>query len=147
MNPSATITIIGNAVEDPELRFTPSGAAVATFRIASTPRHLDKTSNTWVDGETTFLTVTQWRGPAENLAETVKRGTRLVVMGRLQQRSYETKEGEKRTVFEVQADEVAVSLTHATATVTKAARSAPATATTGEDPWATNTGAGDEPPF
>ncbi len=146
MNPSASITIIGNAVEDPELRFTPSGAAVATFRIASTPRHLDKTANTWTDGETTFLTVTQWRGAAENLAETVRKGMRLCVVGRLQQRSYETKEGEKRTVFEVQADEVAVSLTHATATVAKANRLTPATATTGEDPWASGP-AGDEPPF
>ncbi len=142
MNPSATITIVGNAVEDPELRFTPSGAAVVTFRIASTPRHLDKTSNTWTDGETTFLTITQWRGAAENVAETVKRGMRLVVVGRLQQRTYENKDGEKRTVFEVQADAVAVSLTHATATVSKTTRSAPATASTGEDPWAT-----DEPPF
>jgi single-strand DNA-binding protein len=136
---NVTTTIAGNLVEDPELRFTPSGAAVAKFRVASTPRYLDKTTNEWKDGEATFLTVNQWRGPAENVAESIRKGDRVVVIGHLQQRSYETKEGEKRTVFEIQADEVAVSLNHATAKVTKTARSTPATATTagaGEDPWA-----------
>jgi single-strand DNA-binding protein len=145
MNPTVQITVVGNVVEDPELRFTPSGAAVATFRVASTPRHLDKATNTWTDGETTFLTVTQWRAAAENVAESLKRGHRVVVVGRLHQRSYETKDGVKRTVFEIQADEVALSLSHATATVIKASRATgPGAGDTaaGEDPWAT-----DAPPF
>ena len=137
---NVTTTIAGNLVEDPELRFTPNGAAVVKFRVASTPRYLDKASGEWKDGEATFLTVNQWRGPAENAAESIKKGDRVVVIGHLQQRSYETKEGEKRTVFEIQADEVAVSLNHATAQISKTSRSNPATATTaraGEDPWAT----------
>ena len=158
------ITLVGNLVDDPELRFTPSGQAVANFRIASTPRFLDKATNEWKDGESLFLTCTVWRQAAENVAESLQRGMRVIVQGRLKQRSYETKEGEKRTVFEVEADEVGPSLRNASAKVTKAARGgagggggygssgggggAPA-----DDPWASAPPAGgggnfsDEPPF
>ena len=148
------ITIVGNLVDDPELRFTPSGAAVAKFRVASTPRFLDKTTNEWKDGEGLFLTVNCWRQMAENVAETLTRGTRVVVQGRLRQRSYETKEGEKRTVYEVEADEVAPSLRYATAKVNRTARgSGPggggaASGGASDDPWASSsTDFGDEPPF
>ena len=96
------ITVIGNLVDDPELRFTPSGAAVAKFRVASTPRYLDKATNEWKDGDSLYLTCNVWRQAAENVAETLQRGTRVIVQGRLKQRSYETKEGEKRTVFELE---------------------------------------------
>ena len=116
------ITLVGNLVDDPELRFTPSGAAVAKFRIASTPRTFDRQTNEWEDGEALFLTCNVWRQPAENVAETLQRGMRVIVQGRLRQRSYETKEGEKRTVFEVEVDEVGPSLRNATAKVTKAQR-------------------------
>jgi single-strand DNA-binding protein len=109
------ITIIGNAVDDPELRFTPSGVAVAKFRVASTPRTFDRQTNEWKDGESLFLTVNVWRQPAEHVAETITRGMRVIVQGRLNQRSYETKEGEKRTVFEIEANEVGPSLRNATA--------------------------------
>jgi single-strand DNA-binding protein len=118
------ITLVGNLVDDPELRFTPSGAAVAKFRIASTPRYLDKQSNEWKDGESLFLTCNVWRQAAENVAESLQRGMRVIVQGRLKQRSYETREGEKRTVYEVEVDEVGPSLKSATAKVTKASRGA-----------------------
>src|SRR5581483_442756 len=117
------ITVCGNAVDDAELRFTPQGAAVARFRIASTPRVYNKQTSAWEDGDSLFLPVTVWREQAENVAGSITRGTGLVVVGRLRQRSYETKEGEKRTVYEVEADEVAVSLRRATVTVQKAQRS------------------------
>ncbi|WP_037601537.1 single-stranded DNA-binding protein [Streptacidiphilus rugosus] len=117
------ITLVGNLVDDPELRFTPSGAAVAKFRIASTPRTFDRQTNEWKDGESLFLTCNVWRQPAENVAESLQRGMRVIVQGRLRQRSYETKEGEKRTVFEVEVDEVGPSLRSATAKVTRAQRS------------------------
>jgi single-strand DNA-binding protein len=153
------ITLVGNLVDDPELRFTPSGQAVANFRIASTPRFLDKATNEWKDGESLFLTCTVWRQAAENVAESLTRGMRVIVQGRLKQRSYETKEGEKRTVFEVEVDEVGPSLRNASAKVTKASRGggggggfgggAPA-----DDPWASGStaaassgGFSDEPPF
>src|SRR5438067_3873421 len=116
------ITLVGNLVDDPELRFTPSGAAVAKFRLASTPRYLDKNTNEWKDGESLFLTCNVWRQAAENVAESLQRGMRVIVQGRLKQRTYETKEGEKRTVFEVEVDEVGPSLRNATAKITKAQR-------------------------
>ena len=158
------ITIVGNLVDDPELRFTPSGAAVAKFRIASTPRFLDKATNEWKDGEGLFLTCNVWRQAAENVAESLTRGTRVIVQGRLKQRSYETREGEKRTVYEIEVDEVGPSLKSATAKINKTSRGggaggfgasgsgggfgAPA-----DDPWSTpapaSAGGGysDEPPF
>jgi len=116
------ITLVGNLVDDPELRFTPSGQAVANFRIASTPRFLDKATNEWKDGESLFLTCTVWRQAAENVAESLTRGMRVIVQGRLKQRSYETKEGEKRSVFEVDADEVGPSLRNASAKVVRSSR-------------------------
>jgi single-strand DNA-binding protein len=161
-----TITMIGNLVDDPELRFTPSGAAVAKFRVASTPRYLDKQTNEWKDGESLFLQCQIWRQAAENVAESLTKGMRVILSGRLKQRSYETKEGEKRTVFEVEVDEVGPSLRNATAKVTKAQRSAggnggfsaPAADSFNEDPWAAasssapagggwGTSTTDEPPF
>jgi single-strand DNA-binding protein len=117
------ITVVGNLVDDPELRFTPSGAAVANFRIASTPRTFDKQSNEWKDGDALFLSCSVWRQAAENVAESLQRGMRVIVQGRLKQRSYETREGEKRTVFEIDVDEVGPSLKYATAKVTRAQRS------------------------
>ena len=116
------ITVIGNCVGDPELRFTPSGAAVANWTIASTPRTFDKQSNEWKDGETLFLRCSGWRDMAENIAETLQRGTRVIVVGRLRSRSYETKEGEKRTSMELEVDEVGPSLRYASAKVTKSSR-------------------------
>lgn len=162
-----TITMIGNLVDDPELRFTPSGAAVAKFRVASTPRYLDKQTNEWKDGESLFLQCQIWRQAAENVAESLTKGMRVILSGRLKQRSYETKEGEKRTVFEVEVDEVGPSLRNATAKVTKTQRaggtsggfSAPAASDSfTEDPWAAasstpaagggwGTSTTDEPPF
>ena len=112
------ITIVGNLVDDPELRFTPTGQAVARFRIASTPRFMDRQTNEWKDGESLFLTCNVWRQAAENAAESLQRGMRVIVQGRLKQRSYETKEGEKRTVYEVEVDEVGPSLRNATAAAT-----------------------------
>ena len=156
------ITVIGNLVDDPELRFTPSGQAVAKFRIASTPRTRDAQSGEWKDGESLFLTCSVWRQYAENVAESLQRGMRVIVNGRLKQRSYETKEGEKRTVFELDVEDVGPALRNATAKVTKVNRgpggaaaggSAPAAA---DDPWASSApSAGgswggssfDEPPF
>ncbi|MCH0538793.1 single-stranded DNA-binding protein [Streptomyces sp. MUM 203J] len=113
------ITVVGNLVDDPELRFTASGAAVAKFRVASTPRTFDRQTNEWKDGESLFLTCSVWRQAAENVAESLQRGMRVVVQGRLKQRSYEDREGVKRTVFELDVDEVGPSLRNATAKVTK----------------------------
>lgn len=113
------ITVIGNLVDDPELRYTPSGAAVAKFRIASTPRTFDRESNAWKDGEALFLTCSVWRQYAENVAESLSRGTRVIVQGRLKQRSYETREGEKRTVYELDVDEVGPALRFSTAKLNK----------------------------
>lgn len=161
------ITIIGNLVGDPELRYTPTGQAVATFRVASTPRYMDRNTNEWKDGDSLFLSCNVWRQAAENVAESLTRGTRVIVSGRLRQRSYETREGEKRTVYEVEVDDVGPSLRNASAKVTKSSRSgggfgapsgqggqggygggagAPAT----DDPWAADpadSGFSDEPPF
>ena len=118
-----TITVVGNLTDDPELRFTPSGAAVAKFRVASTPRTLDRASGEWKDGEPLFLSCTVWRQAAENVAESLQRGARVIVSGRLRQRTYETKEGEKRTVIELEVDEIGPSLRYATAKVQKMSRS------------------------
>jgi single-strand DNA-binding protein len=141
-----TITVVGNLTDDPELRFTPSGAAVAKFRVASTPRFLDRQTNEWKDGEPLFLSCNVWRQAAENVAESLQRGARVIVTGRLRQRSYETREGEKRTVMELEVDEVGPSLRYATAKVQKMSRSSgggfgSGGATSGgggsfEDPWA-----------
>ena len=161
------ITVVGNLTADPELRFTPSGAAVANFTVASTPRTFDRQSNEWKDGEALFMRCNVWRQAAENVAESLTRGARVVVTGRLKQRSFETREGEKRTVVELEVDEIGPSLRYATAKVNRASRggggqggggggygasgggsSAPA-----DDPWGSAapapTGAGsyDEPPF
>jgi single-strand DNA-binding protein len=118
-----TITVIGNLTDDPELKFTSSGVAVAKFRIASTPRFMDRQSGEWKDGEPLFLACNVWRQGAENVAESLQRGARVVVVGRLRQRSYETQQGEKRTVFELEVDEVGPSLRYATAKVQKMQRS------------------------
>ncbi|MBK7721800.1 MAG: single-stranded DNA-binding protein [Austwickia sp.] len=117
-----TLTIIGNLTQEPELRFTPSGAAVANFTVASTPRQFDRQSNEWKDGETLFMRCSVWRDAAENVAESLARGARVIVTGRLKSRSYETKEGEKRTVIEMDVDEVGPSLRYASAKVTKTQR-------------------------
>jgi single-strand DNA-binding protein len=138
------LTVIGNLTADPELRYTPAGAAVANFTVASTPRHYDKAKNEWVDGEALFLRCSIWRQAAENVAETLTRGTRVIVSGTLRSRSFETKEGEKRTVMELAADEVGVSLMFATAKVNKVTRSGGNTSNAGsggfggpaDDPWA-----------
>ena len=117
------ITVVGNLTADPELRFTPSGAAVANFTVASTPRIFDRQSNEWKDGDALFMRCSIWREAAENVAESLTRGSRVVVQGRLKQRSYETREGEKRTVVELEVDEIGPSLRYATAKVNKASRS------------------------
>jgi single-strand DNA-binding protein len=140
MSGETVITIVGNLVDDPELRFTPAGVAVAKFRIASTPRVFDKQTNEWKDGESLFLTCSVWRKAGENVAESLARGTRVIVQGRLKQRSYEDKEQVKRTVYEIDVDEVGPTLARATAAVTKnpaggGQRQAPAGA---DDPWATS---------
>ncbi|NLE71018.1 MAG: single-stranded DNA-binding protein [Actinomycetales bacterium] len=157
------ITVVGNLTGDPELRFTPSGAAVANFTVASTPRTFDRQSNEWKDGETLFMRCSIWREAAENVAESLTKGMRVIVQGRLVQRSYETREGEKRTVVELQVDEVGPSLRYASAKVTRTQRSggggfggggggfgggAPSGGYA-DDPWATPApgGASDEPPF
>jgi single-strand DNA-binding protein len=139
MSGETVITIVGNLVDDPELRFTPAGAAVAKFRIASTPRVFDKQANEWKDGESLFLTCSVWRKAGENVAESLTRGTRVIVQGRLKQRSYEDKEQVKRTVYEIDVDEVGVSLARATAKVTKnpAGGGQQQGAATSADPWAT----------
>jgi single-strand DNA-binding protein len=160
------ITVVGNLTADPELRFTPSGAAVANFTVASTPRTFDRQSGEWKDGEALFLRCNIWRQAAENVAESMTRGMRVVVQGRLKQRSFETKEGEKRTVVEMDADEVGPSLRYATAKVNKVSRgsggggfggggagapsggqSAPANDPWGSAPPAGSGGFSDEPPF
>lgn len=139
------ITIVGNLTSPPELRFTPSGAAVATFTVASTPRSFDRQRNEFVDGDTLFMRCSAWREVAENIAETFpEKGARVIVQGRLVQRSYETREKEKRTVIELQVDEIGPSLRYASAKVTRAQRSGGGTqAAGGEDPW----GASSEPAF
>jgi single-strand DNA-binding protein len=116
------ITVVGNLVADPELRFTPSGQPVATFRVASTPRVMDRQTNEWKDGDSLFLTCNVWRQAAENVAESLQRGMRVLVTGRLKQRNYETKEGEKRTVYEVEVDDVGPSLRNASAKVNRVSR-------------------------
>jgi single-strand DNA-binding protein len=166
------ITVIGNLTADPELRFTPSGAAVANFTVASTPRMFDRQTNEWKDGEALFLRCNIWREAAENVAESLTRGSRVIVSGRLKQRSFETREGEKRTVVELEVDEIGPSLRYATAKVNKASRSGaggggfgggsggsrqPAQSGGGgaasEDPWGSAPASGsfaggdDEPPF
>ncbi|AHD22029.1 single-stranded DNA-binding protein [Rhodococcus pyridinivorans] len=166
------ITVVGNLTADPELRFTPAGAAVANFTVASTPRVFDRQSNEWKDGEALFLRCNIWREAAENVAESLTRGSRVIVQGRLKQRSYETREGEKRTVVELEVDEIGPSLRYATAKVTKAGRGGggggfggssggsgggrPAQNTNvgGDDPWGDAPQSGsfggsgdDEPPF
>jgi single-strand DNA-binding protein len=168
------ITIVGNLVDDPELRFTPAGQPVARFRVASTPRFRDNNSGEWKDGESLFMTCNVWRQAAENTAESLQRGMRVIVFGRLRQRSYETKEGEKRTVYEVEVDDVGPSLRNASAKVTRAQRSGGFSGQgggqgggggqsyagqgssssggggRGEDPWASDANGGgysDEPPF
>jgi single-strand DNA-binding protein len=158
------ITIVGNLVGDPELRYTQTGQAVATFRVASTPRFRDNTTGEWKDGDSLFLSCNVWRQAAENAAESLQRGTRVIVSGRLRQRSYETREGEKRTVYEIEVDDVGPSLRNASAKVTKSSRSGggyggqggpggPSGGSGGAaaaDPWASEAGEGgttDEPPF
>ena len=169
------ITVIGNLTADPELRFTPSGAAVANFTVASTPRTFDRQTNEWKDGEALFLRCNIWREAAENVAESLTRGSRVIASGRLKQRSFETREGEKRTVVELEVDEIGPSLKYATAKVNKASRSGaggggggfgggtggsrqPAAQSSGgsaasEDPWGSAPASGsfaggdDEPPF
>lgn len=153
------ITVIGNLTGDPELRFTPSGAAVANFTVASTPRSFDKGSNEWKDGDTLFMNCSIWREAAENVAESLTKGTRVIASGRLVQRSYETREGEKRTVVELQVEEIGPSLKYASAKVTRAQKSGgggfqkSAGSVPAEDPWATagpaasKSSFADEPPF
>jgi single-strand DNA-binding protein len=161
------ITVVGNLVDDPELRFTPAGQPVARFRVASTPRFRDNASGEWKDGDSLFLTCNVWRQAAENVAESLQRGMRVIVSGRLRQRSYETKEGEKRTVYEVEVDDVGPSLRNASAKVNRANRSSggqgggsgyggQGSGSSGgsraaeADPWASDSNGGgysDEPPF
>jgi single-strand DNA-binding protein len=164
------ITIIGNLVNDPELRYTPTGQAVATFRVASTPRFMDRTTNEWKDGDSLFLSCNVWRQAAENVAESLQRGMRVIVNGRLKQRSYETREGEKRTVYEIEVDEVGPSLRNASAKVSRSSRSSGGgfggqsgqggqggqsgygggAGRANDDPWAADpadNGFSDEPPF
>jgi single-strand DNA-binding protein len=165
------ITIAGNLVDDPQLRYTPTGQAVANFRVASTPRFRDNATGEWKDGDSLFLSCNVWRQAAENVAESLQRGMRVIVQGRLRQRSYETKEGEKRTVYEIEVDEVGPSLRNASAKVTKSSRSTGGGGGFGggqsgggggqsgyggggrqaDDPWASDAGGGDgftdEPPF
>ena len=155
------ITVVGNLTADPELRFTPSGAAVANFTVASTPRTFDRQSGEWKDGEALFLRCNIWRQAAENVAETLTRGSRVIVSGRLKQRSYETREGEKRTVVELEVEEVGPSLRYATAKVNKVSRGSGGggfggggSGGPGDDPWGSAPAAGsgggggdDEPPF
>jgi single-strand DNA-binding protein len=148
MSGETIVTVIGNLTADPELRFTPSGAAVANFTVASTPRTFDRQANEWKDGEALFLRCNIWRQAAENVAESLTRGARVIVSGKLQQRSFETREGEKRTVFEMLVDEVGPSLRYATATVNKAKRSNGGSGQPSDDPWSSAPPAGDdEPPF
>lgn len=138
MSGETTLTIVGNLVDDPELRFTPAGAAVAKFRIASTPRVFDKQTNEWKDGDGLFLTCSVWRQQAENAAETLTKGMRVIVQGRLKQRSYEDREQVKRTVYEIDVEEVGPSLLRASAKVTKnpAGGGQPVSTRGTDDPWA-----------
>lgn len=157
MSGETVITVVGNLVDDPELRFTPAGAAVAKFRVASTPRTFDRQANEWKDGESLFLTCSVWRQAAENAAGSLARGMRVIVQGRLKQRTYDDREGVKRTVYELDVEEVGPSLKNATATVTKTtgqhSPQQPAqqpqygygAQQPGNDPWASQAGA--EPPF
>jgi single-strand DNA-binding protein len=164
MSGETVITVVGNLTADPELRFTPAGAAVANFTIASTPRTFDKQTNEWKDGDALFLRCNIWREAAENVAETLTRGARVIAQGRLTQRSYETREGEKRTVVELEVDEIGPSLKYATAKVNKANRSGgngggastfnAQKASQGDDPWGSVSTSGsfssagkEEPPF
>jgi single-strand DNA-binding protein len=154
-----TMTVTGNLARDPELRYTPTGAAVATFTVASTPRFMDRTTNEWKDGDTLWLNCTIWRQAAENVAESLQKGSAVIVTGKLKQRSYETKEGEKRTVFELDVDDIGPSLRNASAKVTRTERSSGngggygggQPAPRSDDPWASapagDTGFSDEPPF
>lgn len=147
-----TLTVVGNVTADPELRYTPSGAAVANFTVASTPRTYDRQSGEWKDGEPLFLRCNIWRQPAENVSETLTRGMRVVVQGRLRQRSFQTKDGEKRTVIELDVDEVGPSLRYATATVNKLDRQGVKASPPPTDPWGAapagqSSGFADEPPF
>ncbi len=137
-----TITVVGNLTADPELRFTPNGAAVTSFTVASTPRTLDRASGEWKDGDPLFLRASIWRQAAEHVADSLTKGMRVIVVGRLKQRSFETREGEKRTVFELDVEEIGPSLRYATAKVTRAARG---TGNPGTDAYTTPPG--DEPPF
>jgi single-strand DNA-binding protein len=153
-----SITVVGNLTNDPELRFTPSGAAVASFTVASSSRYLDKTTNEWKDAEPVYMRCSVWRQYAENVAESLQKGTRVIVTGRLKQRSYETREGEKRTVMEMEVDDVGPALKYATAKVNKVQRqgggfggdSGGSSAGASDDPWASGPSGGagfDEPPF
>lgn len=152
------VTIVGNLTNDPELRWTQSGNAIASFTVASTPRSFDRNTNEWKDGETLFMRCTAWREMAENVCETLGKGMRVIVQGRLTQRSFETSEGERRTVVELQVDEVGPSLRRAKAQVIRAAAhggatqgyaqtGAPVSAFDPDDPWASNAAASSEPPF
>lgn len=147
------ITIVGNLVADPELRFTSSGIPVASFRVAATPRSFDRAANDWKEGESVFLTCTVWRQYAENVAESLTKGARVIVSGKLRQRSYETNAGEKRTVYEIDVDEVGPALRNATAKVARISRSGggfdqgSGRSAGAEDPWSTPPAADDEPPF
>jgi single-strand DNA-binding protein len=137
-----TITLVGNLTADPELRFTPSGAAVANFTVASTPRTFDRQTNEWRDGDAMFLNCAVWRQAAENVAESLQKGMRVIVQGRLRSRSYETREGERRTVFEIDVDEIGPALKYATAKVSRNTGGGPSPGgggggNYGEDPWAT----------
>ncbi|WP_067565916.1 single-stranded DNA-binding protein [Nocardia acidivorans] len=151
MSNDTVITVIGNLTADPELRFTPAGAAVANFTVASTPRVFNKTSQEWEDGEALFLRCNIWREAAENVAESLTRGSRILVSGKLKQRSYETKEGEKRSVIELEVDEVGPSLKYATAKVNKTTRGGGGNGGSGSqrsgggDPWGSSRN--DEPPY
>jgi single-strand DNA-binding protein len=155
-----TVTVVGNLTNEPELRFTPSGAAVASFTIASSSRVLDKTTNEWKDGDTVFMRCSVWRQYAENVAESLQKGMRVIATGRLKQRSYETREGEKRTVVEMEVDDVGPALRYATAKVNKVQRTGGGfggdsgggggSAGPADDPWAASPAGGagfDEPPF
>jgi single-strand DNA-binding protein len=145
LNGDTYTTVVGNLVDDPELRFTPSGAAVANFRIASTPRTFDRQTNEWKDGEALFLSCSVWRQAAENVAESLTKGMRVVVHGRLKQRSYEDREGQRRTVVELEVEEVGPSLKYATAKVTRASRGGGGGGGGfggGDDPWNNNQGGG-----
>ena len=147
------LTVVGNLVADPELRYTQSGAPVASFTVASTPRSFDRQSNEWKDGDALFMRCSLWREAAENVAESLTKGMRVIVQGRLTQRSYETKEGEKRTVVELQVDEIGPSLMYASAKVTRTPKTGGAVSRPAQgaqpDPWATDgqSGYAEEPPF